>query len=215
MGGGLRRDLLRGAAVTMSAASYSRVLGANDKIRLGLMSAGNRGQHDTGLFKTNPDVDVAAVCDIVAPPKDRSGEADQPECARLQRSSRTAGDEGYRRWCPDRHARSLACADRHRRAERRQGRLRGKAADAEDRRRAADREGGAHQRPHLPGRHAAALRASITCRPNASTSIPESWARSRWRGPGGTATAIICGKRAGDRCRRSLRTSTGRTSWGR
>ncbi len=61
-----RRDLLRGAAVTMTAASYSRVLGANDKIRLGLIGAGDRGQHDTGLFKTNPDVEVAAVCDIYA-----------------------------------------------------------------------------------------------------------------------------------------------------
>jgi hypothetical protein len=47
-----RRDLLRGAAVTMTAASYSRVLGANDKIRLGLIGAGDRGQHDTGLLKT-------------------------------------------------------------------------------------------------------------------------------------------------------------------
>ena len=61
-----RRDLLRGAAVTMTAASYSRVLGANDKIRLGLIGAGDRGQHDTGLFKTNPEVEVAAVCDVYA-----------------------------------------------------------------------------------------------------------------------------------------------------
>ena len=66
MSSSTRRDLLRGAAVSMTAASYSRVLGANDKIRLGLIGAGDRGQHDTGLFKTNPDVEVAAVCDVYA-----------------------------------------------------------------------------------------------------------------------------------------------------
>jgi len=66
MSSSTRRDLLRGAVVTMTAASYSRVLGANDKIRLGLIGAGDRGQHDTALFKNNPDVDVAAVCDVYA-----------------------------------------------------------------------------------------------------------------------------------------------------
>jgi len=61
-----RRDLLRGAAVTMTAASYSRVLGANDTIRYGIIGAGDRGQHDMDLFATNKEVNVAAVCDVYA-----------------------------------------------------------------------------------------------------------------------------------------------------
>src|SRR5258708_40337507 len=63
-----RRDLLtgtlRGAAVTMTAASYSRVMGANDKIRYGVIGAGDRGQHDMDMFTTNADVVVGAVCDL-------------------------------------------------------------------------------------------------------------------------------------------------------
>ena len=69
-----RRDLLtgtlRGAAVTMTAASYSRVMGANAKIRYGIIGAGDRGQHDMDMFTTNADVEVAAAegfCDDGAP----------------------------------------------------------------------------------------------------------------------------------------------------
>src|SRR3954454_13443406 len=61
-----RRGLLRGAAATMTAASYSRVMGANDRIRYGIIGAGDRGQHDMDLFMTNKEVDVAAVCDVYA-----------------------------------------------------------------------------------------------------------------------------------------------------
>jgi predicted dehydrogenase len=61
-----RRQLLRGAAVTMTAASYSRVMGANDAIRYGIIGVGDRGQHDLDLFATNKTVDIAAVCDVYA-----------------------------------------------------------------------------------------------------------------------------------------------------
>ena len=66
----------------------------------------------------------------------------------------------------------------------------------------ADREGRARQQSHLPGGHAAALRQALPARPSASTWIPASWARSRWRAPGGTATATTCARRR-HRCRRS------------
>jgi len=59
-----RRDLLRGGAAAMTAASYSRVLGANDRIRYGVIGVGDRGQHDMGLFMTRPEIDVVAICDI-------------------------------------------------------------------------------------------------------------------------------------------------------
>ena len=58
-----RRDLLRGA-VALSAVSYKRVLGANDRIHLGVIGVGDRGRHDMAQFQMNPSVDVVAVCDI-------------------------------------------------------------------------------------------------------------------------------------------------------
>src|SRR5215471_8883196 len=61
-----RRQLLRGAAITATAASYSRILGANDKMNLGLIGAGDRGQHDMSQFQLNKDVNVVAVCDVFA-----------------------------------------------------------------------------------------------------------------------------------------------------
>src|SRR5690242_6739331 len=67
-----RRDLLRGATVTMTAASYSRVLGANDQVRLGLIGCGERGQHDMSLFQTNSQVEVVAVCDVYAAKTDQA-----------------------------------------------------------------------------------------------------------------------------------------------
>ena len=51
-----RRELLRGAAITATAASYSRILGANDKMSLGLIGAGERGQHDMSQFQLHKDV---------------------------------------------------------------------------------------------------------------------------------------------------------------
>lgn len=59
-----RRDLLRGSAAALTAASYSRVLGANDRIRYGVIGVGDRGQHDMGLFMTHKELDVVAICDI-------------------------------------------------------------------------------------------------------------------------------------------------------
>ena len=50
----------------MTAASYSRVMGANDTVRYGIIGAGDRGQHDLDLFATNKEVSVAAVCDVYA-----------------------------------------------------------------------------------------------------------------------------------------------------
>jgi predicted dehydrogenase len=58
-----RRDLLRGASA-FTALSYSRVLGANDKIQLGVIGCGERGRHDMSQFQENPKVEVTAVCDI-------------------------------------------------------------------------------------------------------------------------------------------------------
>jgi predicted dehydrogenase len=54
-------------APTMTAASYSRILGANDKIRTGFIGIGNRGSQLLNLFMIQPDLEVAALCDIYEP----------------------------------------------------------------------------------------------------------------------------------------------------
>ncbi len=71
----LRRDLLRaggGAAMAMSAASYSRVLGANNQITLGLIGCGGRGRGVMGTFVNTGQVRVTAVCDVYGERIDRA-----------------------------------------------------------------------------------------------------------------------------------------------
>ena len=70
-----RRDLLRTAgssALAMTAASYSRVLGANDKVNLGVIGAGERGTYVMTVFQKNTTVNVAAVCDVFGDHIDRA-----------------------------------------------------------------------------------------------------------------------------------------------
>ncbi len=59
-----RRELLGAAALT--AASYSRVLGANDRMNLGVIGCGDRAANDMSQFQKNPSVDVTALCDVYA-----------------------------------------------------------------------------------------------------------------------------------------------------
>ena len=58
-----RRDMFRSAAA-FTALSYSRVMGANDRIRLGLVGCGDRGTFVMSVFQKNPSVEVSAVCDV-------------------------------------------------------------------------------------------------------------------------------------------------------
>lgn len=55
---------MRASALTMTAASYARVLGANDRVNLGLIGAGDRGNHVMSLFQNRSEVHVAAICDV-------------------------------------------------------------------------------------------------------------------------------------------------------
>jgi predicted dehydrogenase len=66
-----RRDLGKGAAA-WTAASYMRVLGANDRVRTGVIGCGGRGQHVMGVFLKNPSVGVTAVCDVYAARMDQA-----------------------------------------------------------------------------------------------------------------------------------------------
>lgn len=51
-------------AAGMTALSYSRVLGANDRIGLGVIGTGQRGTYDMTVFQKNSDVEVRALCDV-------------------------------------------------------------------------------------------------------------------------------------------------------
>ncbi len=56
-----------GAAVASTALSYSRILGANDRIALGQIGIGNRGSglaDIVGRLKDAHNVEVTAVCDL-------------------------------------------------------------------------------------------------------------------------------------------------------
>jgi len=66
-----RRDLFRGA-LAATAASQSRVLGANERIHLGLIGAGGRGTGVMGTFQKNPAIQVSAACDVYAAHVDRA-----------------------------------------------------------------------------------------------------------------------------------------------
>jgi predicted dehydrogenase len=57
-----RRQAISGAAVT--ALSYSRILGANDRIGLGVVGTGERGTYVMTQFQKNADLEVRAVCDV-------------------------------------------------------------------------------------------------------------------------------------------------------
>ena len=61
----LRRDLFRGAAA-FTALSYSRILGANDKINMALVGCGERGIGVMGTFLATNQVNYTAVCDVFA-----------------------------------------------------------------------------------------------------------------------------------------------------
>src|SRR5437660_1208976 len=64
-----RRDftkslVLAGATTALGAA---RVLGANERVRLGLIGLGNRGDQVLDAFLQHRDCQVAAICDIYQP----------------------------------------------------------------------------------------------------------------------------------------------------
>jgi predicted dehydrogenase len=58
------RRAFMGGAVAMTAASYNRILGANDSVQLGVIGTGDRGTYVMGQFMQTKTLHVAAVCDI-------------------------------------------------------------------------------------------------------------------------------------------------------
>jgi predicted dehydrogenase len=65
-----RRDFTKSATVGaagLTALSASRVHGANDRVRVGFIGLGNRGDQVLSAFLTHKDCEVPAICDIHQP----------------------------------------------------------------------------------------------------------------------------------------------------
>src|ERR1035438_3718833 len=65
-----RREGIQAAALT--ALSYSRVLGANDRVQFGLIGCGERGLYVASIFQKTTQVDVRAVCDVFGDHTDKA-----------------------------------------------------------------------------------------------------------------------------------------------
>lgn len=75
-----RRTLIQsaGAAATVwTASSWNRVLGANDRVQLGLIGCGGRGQYVMSVFQKTSQVDVTAVCDVFGERRDEASKKTQ------------------------------------------------------------------------------------------------------------------------------------------
>src|SRR5262245_26002627 len=65
-----RRDFVKQASATaaaglsLSAASYGKILGANDRVRLGIIGPGARGQELMKEFVKIPNAEFVAVADV-------------------------------------------------------------------------------------------------------------------------------------------------------
>ena len=71
-----RRDFLKDTAAgaagvaAWSGLGASRILGANDRIRVAVLGSGGRAQDVMSKFKTFPDNEIVAVCDVYEPHRD-------------------------------------------------------------------------------------------------------------------------------------------------
>jgi len=65
-----RRSFL--TATALAAASYSRVLGANDRVNVGIIGTGNRGGKLWESFLAASDVNPSAACDVYEPHLERA-----------------------------------------------------------------------------------------------------------------------------------------------
>ncbi len=83
-----RREFIAKSTLTVSGLSVglnalgafgqSRIIGANDKIRMGFIGIGNRGSQLLNLFMKHPDCEVAALCDLYEPYTTRNHDQVEP-----------------------------------------------------------------------------------------------------------------------------------------
>jgi predicted dehydrogenase len=59
----------------LSAAVSRSAAGANDRIRVGVLGTGTRGNYMAPIFAANPDCEIAAVCDVFTPNREKAAGA--------------------------------------------------------------------------------------------------------------------------------------------
>ena len=160
--GPTRRSLLRAAGVAaLSAASYRRVLGANERVGLGFIGFGLIGKRHVLDFKDQPDADLVAVAEV------HRGRLDEA-AATMGGSPTRYGD--FRRLLDDKRrrrrrrldARPLARPDDDDGLRGGEGRVRREAAEPVRPRGAVDGRRGPAAQAGRPGRDAAAVRAALS-----------------------------------------------------
>ena len=66
---------LGGSAMAMSAKSYSRIIGANDRLSVAFMGCGRRvGAYYNAVTDKNNNVDLAWICDVMKKQRERVGQ---------------------------------------------------------------------------------------------------------------------------------------------
>src|ERR1700681_125091 len=78
-----------GAAIQSTALSYSRIIGANDRISVGHIGIGNRGSELAGMaaqLKSKYNFEVTAVCDLWSVNRDRAAERGEKNYGRRPRT---------------------------------------------------------------------------------------------------------------------------------
>src|SRR5579859_367903 len=80
-----RREFIKqvagvGAMASATALSTKRILGANDRIHVGLIGCGGRGRYDSRLMRQVPNVEFTAVCDVYEPHAARAKAWAGPQC---------------------------------------------------------------------------------------------------------------------------------------
>ena len=111
------------AGALLATAGSARVRGANDRVRLGFIGVGNRGDQVLDAFVVHKDAEIVAVCDIHEPYVNFAAQKAGGQPARHKRLPQAAGEQGGRRG-RHQHAGSLVRAADDSGLRSRQGRVR-------------------------------------------------------------------------------------------
>ncbi len=75
-----RREFVKKSALTgaglaaLGSLDPARTLGANDRVRVALLGAGQRGQYIMSLFQQSPSTEIVGVCDVYEPRREQASQ---------------------------------------------------------------------------------------------------------------------------------------------